>query len=93
LRKDAISAHLGKHAIALAQIAKCRFGDIHWALMVFLQPYDLARFMQGQGIEQDGVHNTEYRCIRPDSKRYCHHCHNREAGGLPQHAEFVAQVL
>ena len=61
--------------------------------MEFLQTHDLAGLMQGQGIEQDGIHNAEYGGVRPDSKRQGNHGHSRKAGGLPQHAKLVAQVL
>ena len=93
LRKNTISGDLGKHAIALSHIAKCCPGDIHRALMDLLQTHDLAGLMQGQRVEQDRIYHAEYRGVRPNSKRYGHHCHGGEGGRLPQHTKLVAQIL
>jgi hypothetical protein len=84
---------LRKRTIALAHIAKCRSGHIRRALMVLLQPHDLARMPQRQRPEQNGIYNTKDRRVRPNSKRQGHHCYSHEARSLPQHAKLVAQIL
>ena len=61
--------------------------------MVLLQPHYLARMPQRQRTEQNGIHNSKDRSVRPNSKRQGHHCYSREGGSLPQHAKRVAQIL
>ena len=61
--------------------------------MEFLQAHDLARLTQGQRVKKDSVHHTEDGCVRANSNGQRNHGHGGEAGGLPQHAKLVAQIL
>ena len=70
---------------------ECDEGSV-WEAAMFAHHHELFRFLETEGLEQDGVHHREDGAISPDAEPEGQHGNTREAGISSQGAQSILQI-